>query len=333
VTHYQASTPFYPGSAVAHSIEYIKALQFIQRRTGLGQFGARPSGERRRVLETLARGLLKRVRSSRVVFQEDAALTGAFDAAFSDVLLEQFERDDLTCWVVTDALVVRTLRQTNRAPEGRDPSSERGEQLQDARGRALAELEGGRYPVRKYREKIAAGACDEGLTFWKYYQDAVRRKTISPFRIKRFTTRFWEGKASLEQPSTEDEFRLPEPRDPRRVAERALASARRSDARRQAMAAVRLLAERGASPSPGDEGSRKSDPNCEVVLKFIDWLLARPEGEDLQNRQAEFARASGIPAGTVSSALKRFRDRYGFDERSREWRLEHLYTTHGGSSS
>lgn len=327
----QSGEPSNPTSR--HQVEYDHIRAYIQRKTWLGKRWAPMQPERAAVIDQLARDLLRRLRAQGIQTLVDGQQVEAQEIAFSEMMFEHFLRDDRVRWLVTDALIQGYLFRTNRDLASQDSQTARGEKLQEVRGRAWVTLDGGRYPTRKYQEKLEAGKVGKGGTFWKYLRSAIQKKTDEPFRLKSIALGFWGDKSPIDASNSDDEGHCMQLSDSHRIGERALARAARHQARLQALEQLRHIALRGASPRAEDGAAQKPDPNCVVMLKYIDWLLEHSDDESVQNRQAEFARAHGYPTGTVGAALKRFREKYGFDARTSQWRIDHLYTTTGGSPS
>jgi len=327
------SAPRPSESSFAHLSTLELAQAFVRRKTGLCRTGAPSGHQRNRVLEDVARALLAQARTPALASLHASDPDQAFEAAFGEVLLHKFEQDPVALWLVTEALVDKILHQRNRASDSRDSKTERGDKMGEARCEALDKLEGGRYPLRKFQEKVALGQHDEGLTFWKYFYFAVEKKTISWFRKLTNINSFWAEKASMDEASSSEDIRRLDPKDPHRVAERALIRAQRHEERRKAIQNVREVALKGAHPPAKGGKPGKPDQTCVVMLQYIDWLLARPEGESLDQRQADFAVEAGIPKGTVSSYLKRFREEFVFYKTRKAKREAELYSTSGGSQS
>lgn len=316
-----------------HKLEYEDTRAYVQRKTQLGRRGTPLIGGRTQVLETLTRALLLRLRAHGVRVEGKGFESDAVEALFSEVMLEQFRQDQQVRWLVTEALIQHHLDRSNQFTESRTPESAQWDALRNAGSNALLMLQGGHTLASAYLQRASSEGPKTGLTFWKHCQVTIHNRTIDALRKNRKWWKFWEKGVSIDHSATEESYQVPEPRDPHRIGEGALAQARRHRARLEALAKLRYIAEQDASPRSVQGTPQKPDPNSIIVLKYLEWLIQHMDAGSSNLSQAEFARASGHVSDTVGSALSRFRKKHGFDASSAGWRNAHLYTTLGGSQS
>lgn len=317
-----------------HRLEYEETRAYVQRKTQLGRRGSPLIGERTRVLETLTRAVLQRLRVRGLRVVREGFESEEVENLFSQVMCEQFERDEQVRWLVTEALIHHRLNRSTPDPTRQKSESAYEDAQRSAGANALLMLEGGRSLTHDYHQRASSGGTHPGLTFWKHCQVTIHNRTIDALRKNRTWWKFWKKEVSIDISDDEEAYRVPVPRDPHRVGEAALAQAQRHQARLEALAALRHLAEQDVSPTSGKGVPQKPDPNSARVLKYLDWLLEQLEDETSNKSQAEFARVAGLAPGTLNSALLRFREKHKLDASAlKAMRKSDLYTTVGGSQS
>lgn len=321
-------------SFVRHALVLEAATTFIQKKTGLGKLGCTEKS-RLRERDLLARQLVKytlELPAAQAALESPTpakALEPHFESLLGAVVLKRFEQDQTARWLICDALIRKLLHASNRNPDSWNERSEAGDRIHAACGKALADLEGGAYPMRAFQDARAKGG-KETHDFWAYLYRSASQKTSGAFRAKAIKLKFWEKADSLDAPSSDEDERRPELPDNTGSPERALRRIERRKGREQTIEILMGLARERAFPQPGGGKTRDPDPNAEIVLKFLEWL--KRQGDAIrEGAQSQFAAEEGIPTGTVNSAIHRFRERYGFKKDSRVLRELFLYTTHGGS--
>ena len=314
-------SPQRPDRPTAHQQLWMEAEDFVVAKTGVKE---------RWKLSSLVSALILRTRDlepgslpTSPPVEALARQAAPLEAAFPDALLTAVQQDRVLIWLITASLIRRRLMRRNHQPEHRDPSTEKGDRLLEARGRALRALEGGQKPLAKYLENLQNGLAAPAGGFWAYLQKSVDNATIDPFRLRSFLASLWDGTGSLadERPEDGSPSHGQVAKDLRLQAERGLIRAQRAAERRRTLSLVREFAKKGME---------QGDSNCRIVLEYLDWAAAQPD--ERRPSQADFAREREYSPGTVNSALDRFRKQLKRGP-GRTLSLPELYTTHGGSVS
>lgn len=219
------------------------------------------------------------------------------DKNFPEVVLS-LSRDDaqFTCLLVYHLLYLSLRRRLPK--DACDPATPAGERLAELRSQALFDTQSGQKILQGYLLQLKSRVQDSETNYWKFMKKSITNVVIDRLRRKGEWSRFAEGERAVddwgELGDGENGHVLSAPsilgNAPRHMERRD-----RRELRRLAVERLLALAE-----------DRRDETDWKIVGQFMKWVQANPDQDTYS--QAEFARAAGIPQGTVNSSLKRVRD-------------------------
>ena len=219
------------------------------------------------------------------------------EGAFSEVVLSLCRADREFMFLLVYQLVHGSLRA--RLPrDACDPLTSSGERLAELRSQALFDTQSGQKILQGYLTQLSERAAGSESNYWKFLKKSITHVVIDRLRRVGEWRRFAEAERAFgDQGEMEEDERgkilvAPSTRgNPHRQMERR----DRREARKMAVERLMALAQ-----------EKESEPDWRILKRYMEWVQGNPDL--ISYSQAEFARATGIPQGTVNSSLKRVRD-------------------------